>query len=134
RLESFRRALARLGVDDPDLPAWMVERWMAERTTSVRLHPDVEPELDSLAAAGHVLGAITNGNFPVVELPLAGRFAFIVHAVAVGEMKPAAAPFLHAVELCRGDPSRWVHVGDSLETDVAGAQPCGVKACWTNQA
>ena len=134
RLESFRRALARLGVDDADLPAWMVERWMAERTTSVRLHPDVEPELDSLAAAGHVLGAITNGDFPVVELPLAGRFAFIVHAEEVGELKPAAAPFLRAAELCGGDPQRWVHVGDSLETDIAGAQACGMKAVWINRA
>ena len=93
RLESFRRVLERDGVDDPDLPGWMVEVWMAERTTAVRLHDDVEPELDGLAADGHVLGAITNGNFPFAQLDVAGRFAFIVHAEELGEMKPAAAPF-----------------------------------------
>ena len=77
---------------------------MAERTTAVRLHDDVEPELDGLAADGHVLGAITNGNFPFAQLDVAGRFAFIVHAEELGEMKPAAAPFHRAVELCGGDP------------------------------
>ena len=134
RLESFRRVLERDAVVDPDLPGWMVEVWMAERTTAVRLHDDVEPELDGLAADGHVLGAITNGNFPFAQLDVAGRFAFIVHAEELGEMKPAAAPFQRAVELCGGDPQRWVHVGDGLDTDVAGAQACGMKAVWINRA
>ena len=134
RMESFRRALHDCGVDDPRLPRWMVGVWMAERVTSVELHPAVEPEMEALARAGHVLGAITNGNFPVDRLPVARRFAFIVHAERVGEPKPAAAPFLHAAELCGGDSARWVHAGDNLETDVAGAQACGMKSVWINRA
>lgn len=134
RLESFRRVLAAHDIHDPELPAWMVEVWMAERPTAVRLHEDVEPELDALAAAGRVLGAITNGNFPFAQLEVARRFAFVVHAEQLGEMKPASAPFRHAVALCNGDPARWVHVGDGLDTDVAGAQACGMKAVWVNRA
>jgi FMN hydrolase / 5-amino-6-(5-phospho-D-ribitylamino)uracil phosphatase len=134
RLESFRRVLARDGIDDPELPVWMVEAWMAERATAVRVHDDVEPELDALTADGHVLGAITNGNFPFTQLDVARRFAFIVHAEELGELKPAAAPFQHAVELCGGDPARWVHVGDGLDTDIAGAQASGMKAVWINRA
>jgi FMN hydrolase / 5-amino-6-(5-phospho-D-ribitylamino)uracil phosphatase len=134
RLESFRRVLAGHDVHDPDLPAWMVDEWMAARTRAVRLHDDVEPELDALEAAGRVLGAITNGNFPFAELEVAGRFAFIVHAEEVGELKPAPAAFRRAVELSGGDPGRWVHVGDGLDTDVAGAQACGMKAVWINRA
>ncbi len=65
---------------------------------------------------------------------MAQRFAFIVHAEQLGAMKPASAPFRHAIELCGGDPARWVHVGDGLETDVAGAQACGMKAVWINRA
>ncbi len=57
----------------------------------MQLHDDVEPELDALAAAGYVLGAITNGNFPFAQLDVARRFAFIVHAEQLGEMKPAPA-------------------------------------------
>jgi HAD superfamily hydrolase (TIGR01509 family) len=134
RLESFRRVLAAHDIHDPELPAWMVDVWMAERPTAVQLHDDVEPELDALAAAGRVLGAITNGNFPFAQLDVARRFAFIVHAEQLGEMKPAPAAFRHAVELCDGDPARWVHVGDGLDTDVAGAQACGMKAVWINRA
>ena len=80
RLESFRRVLAAHGVHDPELPGWMVEQWMSARKHAVRLHDDVEPELDQLVAAGRRLGAITNGNFPFVELDVARRFAFVVHA------------------------------------------------------
>lgn len=134
RMESFRRALADRGVVEEGLPRWMVDVWMAERVFSVELHPDVEPELDLLARAGHLLGAITNGNFPVEKLDVARRFAFVVHAERVGELKPAAAPFLHAAELSGGQPERWVHVGDDLDTDVAGAQACGMKAVWINRS
>jgi FMN hydrolase / 5-amino-6-(5-phospho-D-ribitylamino)uracil phosphatase len=134
RLESFRRVLAAHDVHDPDLPAWMVDVWMAERPAAVRLHDDVEPELAALQAAGCVLGAITNGNFPFAQLQVAQRFEFIVHAEQLGAMKPASAPFRHAVELCGGDPARWVHAGDGLDTDVAGAQACGMKAVWINRA
>jgi FMN hydrolase / 5-amino-6-(5-phospho-D-ribitylamino)uracil phosphatase len=134
RLESFRRVLAAYGVHDPDLPGWMVDVWMAERPAAVRLHDDVEPELDALRAAGCVLGAITNGNFPFSQLEVAQRFAFVVHAEQLGAMKPASAPFQRAVELCDGDPARWVHAGDGLDTDVAGAQACGMKAVWINRA
>jgi putative hydrolase of the HAD superfamily len=134
RLESFRRVLAAHDVHEPELPAWMVDVWMAERPAAVQLHDDVEPELDVLAGAGRVLGAITNGNFPFAKLDVARRFAFIVHAEQLGEMKPAPAAFRHAVELCNGDPARWVHVGDGLDTDVAGAQACGMKAVWINRA
>ena len=133
RLESFRRVLAAHELHDPDLPGWMVDAWMAARPETVRLHDDVEPELDALVASGRVLGAITNGNFPFAELAVARRFAFIVHAEQLGEMKPAAAPFRHAVDLCGGDPSRWVHVGDGLDTDIAGAQAVGMKAVWINR-
>ena len=134
RLESFRRVLAGHGIHDPELPAWMADVWMAERPAAVQLHTDVEPELDALEADGRVLGAITNGNFPFAQLDVARRFAFIVHAELLGELKPASAPFRRAVELCAGDPARWVHVGDGLDTDVAGAQACGMRAVWINRA
>src|SRR5207237_10066409 len=78
--------------------------------------------------------ATTDGNSPSPALAAARRFAFIVHAEQIGEMKPAAAPFRHAIELCGGDPARWVHVGDGLDTDIAGAQAVGMKAVWINRA
>ena len=99
RRESFRRVLAEHGAHNPELSSWMVERWMEARVRTVRLLDDVEPAMDALTARGYLLGAITNGNFPLHRLPLAGRLAFIVHAEHVGEEKPAAAPFARAAEL-----------------------------------
>lgn len=133
RAESFRRALAAHGVDDPSLPAWMVAVWMEARLQTVRLHPDVEPELDRLEADGAVVGAITNGNFPFARLPLARRFRFVVHAEQIGAPKPSPEPFLHAIDLVGGSPQRWVHAGDDLESDVIGAQRAGLKAVWVNR-
>ena len=134
RAESFRRALQAHGVDDPDLAAWMVTVWMEARLRTVRLHADVEPELDRLEAAGALLGAITNGNFPFARLPLARRFRFIVHAEQIGAPKPSPEPFRRAIELAGGSSRRWVHVGDDLESDVIGAQRAGLKAVWVNRS
>jgi putative hydrolase of the HAD superfamily len=135
RRESFRRVLAERGAHNPELSSWMVERWMEARVRTVRLLDDVEPAMDALAARGYLLGAITNGNFPLHRLPLAGRLAFIVHAEHVGEEKPAAAPFARAAELAGigSERERWVHVGDSVESDVLGAQRFGLRAVWLNR-
>jgi putative hydrolase of the HAD superfamily len=134
RRVSMSRALAAVGRDEPELAAWLADELLQARADVVGVHSDVEPVVDELLRRGHIVGAITNGNFPFAELPVARRFAFIVHAEQIGEMKPAAAPFRHAVELCGGDPSRWVHVGDGLDTDIAGAQAVGMKAVWVNRA
>ena len=131
---SFRRALTELGRDDAELADWMADELLSARAEVVELHADVLPAVERLLADGHTVGAITNGNFPFAELSVARRFAFVVHAEQIGEMKPAAAPFRHAIELCGGDPARWVHVGDGLDTDIAGAQAVGMKAVWINRA
>src|SRR6476469_8946007 len=124
RRESFREALKSVGGDAP----------LAARADVVGVHSDVEPVVDELLARGHVVGAITNGNFPFEQLALAERFAFVVHAEHVGEMKPAAAPFRRAAELAGTDAARWVHVGDEIGTDVEGAQAYGMLAVWLNRS
>lgn len=134
RRVSLHNALIELGRDDRALADWMADELLQARAEVVVLHDDVEPAVRRLIDAGHLVGAITNGNFPFAELSVARRFAFIVHAEQIGEMKPAAAPFRHAIELCSGDPARWVHVGDGLDTDIAGAQAVGMKAVWINRA
>ena len=134
RRESMRRALRSVGRDDPELAEWLADELLAARAQVVGVHSDVEPVVDELVARGHVVGAITNGNFPFERLPLARRFAFVVHAEDVGEMKPAAAPFARAVELTGTDVRGWVHVGDEIITDVAGAQAYGMIAVWLNRS
>ncbi|MDX6553353.1 MAG: hydrolase / 5-amino-6-(5-phospho-D-ribitylamino)uracil phosphatase [Gaiellales bacterium] len=130
---SMRRALAAVGWDDHELAEWLADELLAARADVVGVHSDVEPVVDRLLAVGHVVGAITNGNFPFERLAIAKRFAFIVHAEDAGELKPAAAPFRRAVELAGAGPARWVHVGDEPAIDVAGAQSYGMLAVWLNR-
>jgi FMN hydrolase / 5-amino-6-(5-phospho-D-ribitylamino)uracil phosphatase len=132
---SMRRALAAVGWDDHQVAEWLADELLQARADVVGVHSDVEPVVDELLARGHVVGAITNGNFPFERLAIAERFAFIVHAEDAGEPKPAAAPFQRAVELAgAGGPHRWVHVGDEPAIDVAGAQSFGMLAVWLNRA
>ena len=134
RRESMRRALRSVGRDDPQLAEWLADELLAARARVVGVHSDVEPVVDELLRRGHIVGAITNGNFPFERLPIAARFAFTVHAEEVGEPKPAAAPFRRAVELVGRDPRRWVHVGDEIVTDVEGSQAYGMLAVWLNRS
>jgi putative hydrolase of the HAD superfamily len=131
---SMRRALAAVGWDDHQMAEWLADELLAARADVVGVHSDVEPVVDELLGRGHVVGAITNGNFPFERLAIAERFAFIVHAEDAGELKPAAAPFRRAVELAGLGPERWVHVGDDPAIDVAGAQRFGMFAVWLNRA
>jgi FMN hydrolase / 5-amino-6-(5-phospho-D-ribitylamino)uracil phosphatase len=131
---SMRRALAAVGWDDHQLAEWLADELLQARAEVVGVHSDVEPVVAELLRRGHVVGAITNGNFPFERLPLAKRFAFVVHAEDAGELKPAAGPFRRAVELAGAGPERWVHVGDEPAIDVAGAQRFGMLAVWLNRA
>lgn len=133
RHESLHRALLAAGMDDRDTAVWMADRLMAARAEVVSVHDDVEPAVRALLDAGHLVCAITNGNFPFQRLDLARHFAFVVHAEAVGEFKPDPGPFAQAVELAGRRPPAWVHVGDDPLDDITGAQAFGMRAVWLNR-
>ena len=133
RRESFRRVLADHGVVEEGLPEWMVATWMDARVTSVVLHPDVEPALVAAGRGRSRAGGDHQRQFPVDRLPLAETFAFIVHAERVGDPKPAADAFLHAVELSGGDPARWVHVGDDSTPTFAVRRRWGCGRCGSTE-
>jgi FMN hydrolase / 5-amino-6-(5-phospho-D-ribitylamino)uracil phosphatase len=130
---SLRRALTALDAADDDLAEWMAEELLAARADCVTVHDDVMPAVQELRAAGFLVGAITNGNFPIGRIELGRRFEFVVHAEQTGALKPAPEPFARAVELTGADPRWWVHVGDDPHIDVAGAQAFGMRAVWLNR-
>ena len=49
-----------------------------------------------------------------------------------GSFKPEEAIFRYALERAGVEPNEAVHVGDSLEADVAGALGAGMRAVWLN--
>lgn len=71
------------------------------------------------------------------------RAALASHRLAVDHVvtsesascyKPHAAIFEHALALTGWSPERVLHVGDSLHSDVAGAQAAGIRTAWVNRA
>ena len=51
----------------------------------------------------------------------------MVTSAEVGVAKPGPAIFEHALELAGARAADAVHVGDSLENDVAGARAAGIR-------
>jgi HAD superfamily hydrolase (TIGR01549 family) len=58
---------------------------------------------------------------------------FVVSSESSRSYKPEPGIFETALSLTGWSPDRVVHVGDSLHSDVGGAQRAGIKAAWVNR-
>ncbi|MEA2419420.1 MAG: putative hydrolase of the superfamily [Thermoleophilaceae bacterium] len=90
--------------------------------------PDVVP---ALAALGdHRLLVVSNWDCSLPDwLDAAGLLEHVdavVTSAEVGVAKPGRTIFERALELAGAGPGEAVHVGDSLENDVAGARAAGI--------
>jgi putative hydrolase of the HAD superfamily len=98
-------------------------------------YPDARPALLRARAAG-VGGVriivVSNWDVSLADvlerIGLAPLVDGVVTSAAVGAAKPAPAIFAHALSLAGVSAEQALHVGDSLEEDVAGAQACGIPA------
>jgi putative hydrolase of the HAD superfamily len=95
-----------------------------------KLFDDVRPALQALAARGLKLGVISNFE-PWLErvLELEGvRDQFVATAISgvVGVAKPDPGIFHAALEQAGVPADACLHVGDSLDHDVAGARAVGM--------
>jgi putative hydrolase of the HAD superfamily len=95
-------------------------------------YPDVEPALRALRAAGLTLVVTSNWDCSLGDwldpLGLLELVDGVVTSAVVGVAKPDPAPFRRALELAGVEADQAVHVGDSLENDVAGARAAGIRA------
>ena len=93
---------------------------------------DVWPTLNALATRGLRLGIISNWDErlrPLLRrLRLSGFFETIVISCEAGSVKPARILFDQAASGFRLPPGSILHVGDSLENDVRGAEAAGFQA------
>lgn len=84
------------------------------------------------------LAVITNGPGDIQrdKLALAGfqpYFALFLSSQEFGAGKPDPRIFQHAVEKLGVLTDAAIHVGDSLSTDIAGANAAGVTSVWLNR-
>ena len=132
-LEALRRRCAEalraaLPADGLELDA-VVEVLLA----SLRFTPfaDVRPALVAARERGQRLVVVSNwdaslhGVLRALELePLLDG---ILTSAEAGARKPAPAIFDQALALVGAEPEQAIHVGDSLEEDVAGARAAGIE-------
>ncbi len=97
-----------------------------------RLFDDALPCLESLRGAGLRLAVVSNWDLRLRDLldrlGVSPLFEATVISAEVGFEKPAPQIFARALEAMAALPSETLHVGDSLEDDVAGALGAGLDA------
>jgi putative hydrolase of the HAD superfamily len=95
-------------------------------------YPDVAPALRELRARGLRLVVASNWDCSLPDwlarAGLAGLLDAYASSAVVGAAKPDPAVFREALRLGGASPREALHVGDSLEGDVAGARAAGVRA------
>lgn len=103
------------------------------RPAAWRLCEGAGEALGALAAAGFALGVVSNWDErlrPLLgALGLAGYFDVIVVSCETGFAKPSPVMFEVAARGLGLAPGSLLHVGDSPDEDVAGAQAAGF-AAW----
>lgn len=100
------------------------------RAEAWRLFPDTLPALKALKKRQKILGIVSNWDsrlFGICEgLGLGPYLDFILPSAVVGAAKPNPKIFQEALRRARVLRQEALHVGDSLEDDVLGAQRAGI--------
>jgi putative hydrolase of the HAD superfamily len=119
------------------LPARPFELDLSELTdallASLRFtaYPDVMPALSAARRRGLRLVVVSNWDISLHdrlrELGLTALVDGIVTSAEAGARKPAPAIFLKALGIAGVDAREAVHVGDSVDEDVAGARSAGIE-------
>lgn len=94
--------------------------------------PDDSHQILKQLAKHYPLVVITNGNAEISKIGLQMYFKFALRAGADGLSKPYPDLFWLAAKRLAIHPQHVLHIGDNLQTDVAGAINSGMLACWLN--
>ena len=101
-------------------------------------YPDAAPALGRLRLLGIRSAVVSNWDVSLRQvlgdLGLGGLVDRVVVSAEVGAAKPAAAIFERALREVQCPASRAVFVGDSPETDVAGALGAGLRPVLVDRA
>ena len=131
RLDDLRDRCATAMMDALDLPGLdhAVAREAMLGSLEFTAFPDVLPALAELRSRGHVLVVVSNWDCSLPDwLGPAGvleHVEAVVTSAEVGVAKPGREVFEQALALAGAAPGGAMHVGDSLDNDVAGARAVG---------
>jgi len=126
-LASLRETLADFG-QFPDPAPFLID--LEEYWHNPPIHLDA---LDFLREARLPTCCISNADTkPLLSAIRRHRLQFdaVVSSEAVRCYKPQPAIFQHALRALGTLPHRTIHVGDSLHSDIAGAEALGITTVW----
>lgn len=137
RSDSWRAALRLHGVDDDALAGELADAFPRIRRSLNIVYSDVVPILERFRFA-HPLGLLTNGAPDLQRWKIEGAhigpyFTEVVVSGEVGVGKPDPRIFEIMLARLKVAPDRAVMIGNSLRTDIQGAQAIGMKAVWVNR-
>jgi putative hydrolase of the HAD superfamily len=129
-------SLAALRARCADILSWELDREVPVQTMmdSIRFfaYPDAAPALAALAARGLRFVCVSNWDISLPDVlarcGLADAFDGVVTSAGSGARKPDPAIFATALDLAGCSADEALHVGDTLEEDVAGAGAAGIRA------
>jgi putative hydrolase of the HAD superfamily len=97
-----------------------------------RAYPEVPAVLERLRAAGARLAVVSNWDVSLHDVLERTRLRDLVDAVVIsaelGAAKPDPAIFRAALDRLGATAGEAMHVGDSMEHDIAGARAAGLDA------
>ena len=132
RHAAFVKTLETIGHPDRELATELYHLYMEARFATVKPFPEVPTALTQLATRFQ-LGVISNGNTRPDRFGLPSVFDFVVFATDCGVFKPDPRIFKFALHKINRNPEEVLHVGDSLENDVSGANNSGLRNAWLNR-
>ncbi len=138
RIEVWGKAIASCGLQRQNLAIEAADLYSEERRATYKSFPEAYDVLSNLQQRFN-LGIISNGPISVQreKLQIIGLDHFFEVIAVSGELgigKPEPGIFLKALELMRVAPTEALYVGDSLTSDIRGAQNVGMYAIWINRA
>jgi len=140
--ERLGRILEGLGVELPSRSRQSIVKWFEENVLEdpPSLVEDAREVLEKLSPE-YKMGIVCDTGFTpgrALRLVLEGAgilgfFGCTVFSDEVGYNKPHRIMFETALKVLGGKPSEGLHIGDLLQTDIAGAKAVGMKAVWLNK-
>ncbi len=102
------------------------------RPQAWKLYEDVHHLLPLLKKQGKKLGIVSNWDSRLFKLceafELNQYFDFVIASAVFGASKPSPKIFQEALRLANVKPEEALHIGDSFEDDILGAQRVGLGA------
>ncbi|MHA1123152.1 MAG: HAD family hydrolase, partial [Candidatus Heimdallarchaeota archaeon] len=132
RLRAFRETLQVIKRPNDELAKYLNEVYLKHRFEDIELYEDVLPTLSTLKKK-YSLGILSNGNSYPELCGLDEMFQFTVFSQDYGMEKPDPLIFEVALKEANCTKQQIIHIGDSLESDIAGANNAGIRCVWINR-